>query len=336
MRVDERLGMRVLRALGLAALALLGLLTIVGSGGGFPPCEGITCNTGPPPPMPRATVQPEHVTALVGTPVTFSVSTSNLTGNLFYQWMRRSAGSANFADIAGATGTSYTLPSVNLADDGAQFLAVVVSSNGPLVQAIGHLAVTASPGLVFADGEYQPQDWRAIPVPDPAPAGAPGVITERIADGGNPGAFQRMSFQVPQGTGSVRVFYVWQPASYDPSTQGAVYVIDYAEDCRSFQDSTTTATESRLVIEQAGRHYISDTVSHCTTNAWGPASGRASLAPADFRRFDGPECLPSESCPDFSASAAPMHFGFWRISYGMPGDTIVHGIDNWKVTVWRR
>ena len=31
-----------------------------------------------------------------------------------------------------------------------------------------------------------------------------------------------------------------------------------------------------------------------------------------------------------------MHFGFRRISYGVPGDAIAHGIDNWKVTVWRR
>jgi hypothetical protein len=31
-----------------------------------------------------------------------------------------------------------------------------------------------------------------------------------------------------------------------------------------------------------------------------------------------------------------MRFGYWRISYGMPGDTVAHGIDNWKVTVWRR
>ena len=43
-----------------------------------------------------------------------------------------------------------------------------------------------------------------------------------------------------------------------------------------------------------------------------------------------------ETCPDFSASAAPMRFGYWRISFGGPGGSIAHGIDNWKVTVWKR
>ena len=31
-----------------------------------------------------------------------------------------------------------------------------------------------------------------------------------------------------------------------------------------------------------------------------------------------------------------MRFGYWRISFGSPGTTIAHGIDNWKVTVWKR
>ena len=61
-----------------------------------------------------------------------------------------------------------------------------------------------------------------------------------------------------------------------------------------------------------------------------------SLAPADFRLFDGPACATGEACPDFSASGAPMRFGYWRASLGNPGGSIAHGIDNWKVTLWKR
>jgi len=68
-----------------------------------------------------------------------------------------------------------------------------------------------------------------------------------------------------------------------------------------------------------------------TSNLPGALSYQWSRSP------DGnPPCAAGESCPDFSATAAPMRFGYWRISYGMTGDTIAHGIDNWKVTVWRR
>jgi hypothetical protein len=31
-----------------------------------------------------------------------------------------------------------------------------------------------------------------------------------------------------------------------------------------------------------------------------------------------------------------MRFGYWRISYGVQGDVVAHGIDNWQVTVWRQ
>jgi hypothetical protein len=31
-----------------------------------------------------------------------------------------------------------------------------------------------------------------------------------------------------------------------------------------------------------------------------------------------------------------MRFGYWRISTGPAGASVTHGIDNWKVTVWKR
>jgi hypothetical protein len=31
-----------------------------------------------------------------------------------------------------------------------------------------------------------------------------------------------------------------------------------------------------------------------------------------------------------------MLFGYLHTAYGEPGQSVVHGIDNWKVTVWRR
>ena len=31
-----------------------------------------------------------------------------------------------------------------------------------------------------------------------------------------------------------------------------------------------------------------------------------------------------------------MRFGYWRIVFAAPGQSAAHGIDNWKVTVWKR
>jgi hypothetical protein len=328
-----------LRGLALAGIASLGLMSIVGSGGGalgFPPCEGIYCGGGsPPPPLPSARVQPPYVTALVGTPVTFTAEASDFTGTLSYQWRRSSDGGSTFVEITGATGKSHLLPSVNLGDDGAVFSVAVRGANGSVTSKVGRLTVSATPGIEFQDGEFVPSNWVASPVVGPGQL--PFVHTEEfIATDGNPGGFRKMVVQLPQGAGSARVFHAALSATYEPAKQGAVRVIDYAEDCRAFQSSENTFTESSLVIEQGGRRYLSDTSGSCIAQAWGAVASRSSLGLNDFRLFDGPACNAGESCPDFSSSAAPMRFGYWRISYGMPGDTVAHGIDNWKVTVWRR
>jgi len=335
---DRRPG--ALRALLIAVIALLGLIAIVGSGGGggiafFPSCSAPLCDGSVPPPVPTATVDPPYITALVGSPAGFTVRTANVSGSLSYQWRRSSDGGASYVDIAGATAATYSIASVNLADDAAVFR-VEVRSGGAVLQATAHLAVSAVPGLVFQDDEFPVENWQASPVPGLGTGTLPVHVDETLAAGGNPGVFRKMTFQVPANEGSARVFYSSLGSTYDPAMQGAIYVIDYSEDCIALQSSTTTSTQSSLVIEQGGRRYLSNTFDTCVLTSWSTVVMRASLAAADFRLFDGPACAAGEACPDFSASAAPMRFGYWRITFGIGGDSIAHGIDNWKVTVWRR
>lgn len=337
MRTDFRRSSTGLRAFALACIAVLGLLALIGSGGGglgFPPCGPPLC--GPPaPPTPSASIKPPYITAQVGTAVSYTAESSDLSGTLSYQWRRSPDGGSSFVDIPGATGRTYALASVNLADDGALFVVTVRGSNGSVLSSRGHLTVSATPGIVFADGEFQPTDWIVSPLPDPGQIAF--VHTdERLTLGGNQGAFRKMVFQVPQGAGSARLFYALRAAVYDPASQGAIVVIDYAEDCIALQASETTYTDSTLVIEQAGRRYLADLSSTCVSTSWSTVAGRASLRVQDFVFVDGPACTTGASCLDFSASAPPLRFGYRRIAFGTAGDVIAHGIDNWKVTVWRR
>ena len=329
------------RSLALVAIALLGLATIVGSGGGgiaFVPSDcpsNLDCSA--PPPTAAVSVQPPYVTALVGAPVTYSAETTDASGAVTYQWSRSSDGGSHFADIAGATGNTYALAGVNLGDDGAVFRVVATASNG-IAHAVSHLAVSATPGLVFEDGEFQPADWLITPFGD-ANAPAPIATDERQTSGGNPGAFRKMVFRLPAFALAGRVFYTSLRATYDPPTQGAIYVIDYAEDGISLQENTSTSTESAMLLEQGGRIYIANVRSagvDLLPTSWSAVESRSSLSPQDFNLFTGPACPTGESCPDFSALGRPMRFGYWRISSGVQGDSIAHGIDNWKVTVWRR
>ena len=91
-----------------------------------------------------------------------------------------------------------------------------------------------------------------------------------------------------------------------------------------------------MTIEQGARRYLWNVPESCTRGSWTAAMGRASLVASDFSLVDGPACGAGERCPDFSVNAAPLRFGYRRLAYGVGGDTIVHGIDNWRVTVWRR
>ncbi len=326
-----------LRGLALAGVLALGLIAIVGSGGGSAGLPG-DCPSGmdcsAPPPTPTANVQPPYVTALVGTPATYSAETSNISGAMTYQWSRSSDGGATYADIPGATDKTYSLASVNLGDDGAMFQVVV---NGA-VSALSHLAVSATPGVVFEDGEFRAADWLVTPLAIPG-ASAPAHAEERVATGGNPGAFRRMVFEIAAQTSAARVLYTSLLAAYDPQTQGAIYVIDYAEDGISLQDSRLTSTQSAMLLEQGGRRYIANiraSVAGYLPTQWSAVESRSSLLARDFNLVDGPACQTGENCPDFTAQGAPMRFGYWRISSGEQGVPIAHGIDNWKVTVWRR
>lgn len=337
MRIDRSSWFGLVRVLVLAGVSALGLVSLVGSGGGLlsdcPP--GTDCFPPPPPPL-QAEVQPARVTALVGTPVRFSAQVANASGGLSFQWSRSSDGGASFVEIARATGSSYTLGAVNLADDGAIFL-VTITGGGTFAQAMGRLVVSSVPGLVFEDGEFQVADWLVTPFALPGRP-APGHAEDRMATGGNPDAFLKMTYtQAPQ-TGASHVLYTSLVASYDPQTQGAVNVIDYAEDGIALQPNTLTYTQSAMLLEQGGRRYIANPqdLTDMLPTRWSAIESRSSLLPQDFSLFDGPACTAGESCPDFSAAGLPMRFGFSRVSFGSPGDTIAHGIDNWKVTVWRR
>ena len=327
-----------MRALALAGVSVLGLLSLVGSGGGslgFPQCPPDICGPAPPP-EPGVAVTPGNLTVLVGTPVTFTAQPVNTTSAVTYQWRRSSGMGTPMVDIPGATGSTYTLPSANLGDDGVLFQVVMTPSGSLPVRAGGRLAVSAVPGVVLADGEFAPADWETLPV-DVAGAVRPEHVEQQSTTGGNPGAFRRMQFRLGQATGWGAMAYLARKARYDPSEHGAVYVIDYAEDCSALNPSEFLSTTSQLLLQQGTRTYVAIGITpYCVAAAWAPVANLASLRVSEFALLDGPACAAGESCPDFSANALPLHFGYRRISFASAGVEVSHGIDNWRVTVWPR
>ncbi len=325
MRTDIGKGSNGWRRLVVATIAALGVVTIVGSGGGGIPAP----NFGGPFP-PGASIQPSRVTVQVGTTVTF---TSSAVGTLpiSYQWHR------NGVDIAGATGTTYTLVGANLADDGAQFSVTATNSVGADT-ATGLLRVSSSPGVVYQDGEFQVSDWAVTASADP-PVNGPTHTESQATAGGNPGAFRMIAYEVPHGPSSIRVFHTALSSTYDPQTQGAIYTIDFAQDCNRLSTSTLSETYASPMFEQGGRQFAPQLAGDWFCNPSWSTPRVSSLRAEDFSLIAGPSCAAGEACPDFSPGAVPIRFGFFsgvNLPPEAPAGSIAQGVDNWKVTVWRR
>ncbi|MBZ5675069.1 MAG: immunoglobulin domain-containing protein [Acidobacteriia bacterium] len=91
-----------------------------------------------PPAPPIITVAPQNAAVFSGQTATFSVTASGL--NLTYQWQIMPSG-GSFTDIAGATSTSYTTPTLALSDNGTQFRVVVTNPQGSVPSNAATLSV---------------------------------------------------------------------------------------------------------------------------------------------------------------------------------------------------
>jgi hypothetical protein len=175
MHAEERLWTGLGRLVMRAGIGLTGLVSIVGSGGGgslgFPPCGPPLCDGGGTPVPLAVSIEPADTTAQVGAAVSFEAVQSSHYGNLSYLWRRSADGGANFVDIDGAVGSRYTLPSVNLADDGAMFMVVARTGETLTAQAVARLSVSGTPSRVYQDGDFDLVGWTIAPwIPPGAPA----------------------------------------------------------------------------------------------------------------------------------------------------------------------
>lgn len=329
-----------LRWRGLAAVGAIAL-SLMGCGGKATDVEGChpILNPDDCPRYPLGVdVTPWTATIQVGGTATFSATETDVNSP-HYQWFKAS-GSGDLVAIVGANARTFTVSGAQLVDDSTRYTVTVTGNfDGAPVRLDsanpGRLAVSSMPGVVFEDAEFAPAHWSSAAITEPAGNG-PTYEQASVAAGGNPGAWRRVTMTMPAGVASMDVFATYQAATYDPATQGPIYVIEWSYDCARLPG--TLGSGPRLLIEQAGRSYTAGSGA-CSDPMWQritPPPGRFGLA--DFRQVDGPACA-GAACPDFSAAGDPIRFGFANANSGLAGSaggSGGFGIDNWKVTVWRR
>jgi len=94
-----------------------------------------------PPAAPAITQQPLNTSAFVGQTASFSVTATG--PGLTYQWQSMAPG-GSFANIGGATSSTYTTPVLALTDSGTQFLVVVTNTQASVTSTAATLTVLAS------------------------------------------------------------------------------------------------------------------------------------------------------------------------------------------------
>jgi len=270
-------------------------------------------------------------------PVSFEAVATNLD-NPTYTWCRAPGDGSTCDLLPGTYGSTYTIPSADMSDDGARFRVTATGSQGTATSALSALYVSSMPPVVFEDGEFLESDWVVTSVPSPA-EGVPTFSQSRMATGGNPGAFLSETYDIPATGGQVLVFHSKVSADYHPASQGAIHLIEFTIQCRTAMPHSWLTYGP--MFEQGGRRFVPEGVLgfairfSCPSNDW---RSQASFL-LSGRLAAGPACGAGERCPDFSASAAPLRFGFLVDATGASTGTaqkIVHSYDNWKVSVWRR
>ena len=312
----ERFTARVGRALLHSSIVALGLATIVGSGGGggaigFPDISCLNtlqgCGT-PPPAQPTASLTPERPIVQVGVPVPFNVSTDVTTPT--YRWCWKPKGADACAEIAGVSGSSYTLRAANLADDGAILQVTVAGGNGEAVAGTV-VAVSSMPAVTFTDTEFLESDWSLVTVANPPLSGLP-FSAIRVDSGGNPGAYRLLIVDLSLQVRTVNLLNFTGAAVYDPATQGAVYLIEFRLDCNNIAVARDPSYTNHWlpVLEQGGRRFTPDrnAGASCFSPGWNTISWFGFDA-TSFKLVDGPSCGAGETCPDFSSQGLPMRLG---------------------------
>jgi len=173
---------------------------------------------------------------------------------------------------------------------------------------LGPAALQAQ-AIGFTDGDFDTTQWQQVVV---AQAGVSTLSFTRFDDPGfgNPGAYWSHLFQRPATTttdsSDTRVANIFTGFSYDPAVSGAPAAFDFSLDLRGVSTSFTFANTGsiRPALLQGGVVYtVAGTDKQSLLGPWTSASWHFD-ATTPWIAGSGTDT------PDFSASGAPIQFGY--------------------------
>ncbi len=200
------------------------------------------------------------------------------------------------------------------------------------------LAASCAQATVYFDPNMADLDWSTIAITNAAGSASTfSYITSPT--GGAPGQYRQISHNlVAAGPNAlIATLHMRNGTFYDPTSQGAIVSIDYAEDSINFVPfQSGDGQASGLAILQNGAFYLMRTgivtMPFATHSNWVNTSV-GGLVSADFWEIDNAGNLISSSNPDFSGTGSVMQLGFWRGNSSNGDINTEAGLDNWYVDI---
>ena len=184
---------------------------------------------------------------------------------------------------------------------------------------------------ILADGTFNNADWTAAKVVDTTSGATATFAAAQVGSGGNPSAYRMTDMIYFQGT--VEVSHLSTPSVYNPAASGAINSINYTYDLIETDPPFQGAQVGYfLLLSQGGTLYGSSQEDFVQAASWS-TFGASGLTSADFGNVTATGFF-GTSHPDFSASGAPIDFGYLTGNTAMSARTTAthSGIDNFSVT----
>lgn len=192
---------------------------------------------------------------------------------------------------------------------------------------------------LFSDGDFTTPWTTVMPTngttTDQDSGGGGSQATSVSLTGGNPGAFLDILLNIGSNSRIVGTFSWRDDFTIDPAAVGGITNISYSFDSkRGAASNLGNAQAFGIAIRQNGIHYYNYNANSLTS--WETYSD-SDLTVGELAVYGGEADEAAAGgflTPDFSATGAPITFGYMRLNSTVGSNAFVHGfMDNYSVTV---
>lgn len=195
----------------------------------------------------------------------------------------------------------------------------------------GYASAVEAGSVTFSDGVFLNTNWD-IGFPQQNLSGFPKFTgAGQQNTNGNPDQWRRVFANMPCCDNFIYLTNYYKTA-YDPATAGAITSLRFAYDVKYDGDDGRAFQIAPGLIQNNDAYYARSFFGLVGSTLWTSAPPITGLTALNFDRVDTLNTYLGVH-PDFSASGAPIYFGFTFLATSCCATETPGGIDNWRVDI---